>query len=65
MDEDEVKDAIAQALEGGLEDCEVYVKPAGVLIAFMDGSRWLLRPLDVSERDEDDSEPDDESEEEE
>lgn len=62
MDEDELKEAICQALEGGLDDCDVYVKPAGILLVMMDGNRWLLRPLDVSENDEEeDNEEEDEA----
>jgi hypothetical protein len=60
MDEDEMKETVASALESSLEDCEVCVKPAGLLLLFMNGDRWLLRPLDVSEREEEDDEEDEE-----
>ena len=49
MDEKELKVAVASALEASLDDCEVYVKPRGVLLVFMEGQRWLLQPLDVGE----------------
>jgi hypothetical protein len=60
MDEEEVKELVANALELSADDCEIYVKPRGILLSFLSGARFFLpQPLDLNENEDDVEEEED------
>jgi hypothetical protein len=64
MDEREVKEFVAGALQQVADDCEIRVARRGIVLEFMDGGRFLLpQPVDLGEVDDPEEDGEDDEDE--